>query len=768
MFYPLLIIPTLPLLGFLVAFSSHSNIKLAVSSTTTLSLCTFFTVILFAFFLSLNSNPEFIFLKTPSFTLNVLFIFDRLTIIMLLLITFMSMMIHFYSARYLISDAMQARFMSQLSLVTFSLIIFVMSGNLLTAFIGWEWIGLSLYLLLNHYHFDLNANKAAKKKFIINRVGDMCFLTAVILAYQYYGTSDFQTLFSSPTIHFIWLAHALSIKAIILSLVFVAVMTKSAQFPFHIWLPDTMETPTPVSALMHAGIINSGGFLLTRLSPLAIDYPLIMHGIFVIGFITLIMGSFFMLTQTDIKKQLAYSTMGQMGYMILQCGLGFFPAAIFHLIVHGFFKASLLLNAGSALKALSISQSNIAHSFQQKLFYAFCTLSLTFLIMHIGLDILAFFTHHLVLPVLIQTFLMMTMAQTIWQTLIHKYPPRFFIYIISMLTLLLTTYLFFTAGFKTLLFSVIQSKTSSIISAWEYSLTFLLLFLQFLSWFIPFSKLKTKTFQKLYLISFNKAYVEQFYRRYMLEPCRRTGDYFNDLLFRSSSRLLFQPPTLIALFMIIFCGYSIHAWIQGKLNQNILIIFIDLLLFIMLLLMANRTKTLKQLFVLIVGFEFTFVNMGLSLTQEGMPPAAIFHLINVVVLLLVLFFLLIEHRKPTPFINIELNTLPWLSIYLSIVLLLLIGVPGTASFISDFFIINALLQVSSFLALMMGFAIILMAIVVLHLLQLYVFSPAKFSRQNPRLSPLAHMVCLICIMMNIANGIYPKFLFFLINQMKGV
>ena len=260
---------------------------------------------------------------------------------------------HRYATNYLASDATQGRFMAQLSVLTAAVSFLVISGNMLTAFIGWQFVGLSLYILLNHYHYDSNANKSAKKKFIINRIGDLSFLSAVTLCYVYFGNSDFNLINISNDINVTLFNSTFSLNTLIVCLIFIAVMTKSAQFPFHIWLPDTMQAPTPVSAIMHAGVINSGGFLLARISGMINLSDLASNFIFCTGMLTVLTAAFFTLSQSDVKKQLAYSTMGQMGFMIVQCSIGLYTAAVFHLIAHGFFKAFLFLNAGNNLKLTS-------------------------------------------------------------------------------------------------------------------------------------------------------------------------------------------------------------------------------------------------------------------------------------------------------------------------------------------------------------------------------------------------------------------------------
>ncbi len=280
---------------------------------------------------------------------------DRLTAVMMMLITSVSLVIHVYSARYLEGDAGYARFFALLSFITFVILALVSSPNLFMLFIFWQLLSWALYLLLvfNFPHRDACRN--AFKTFIVHRVGDVSFLLGIFLTYKYFGTLEFTELFKvasqQPQMVSLLPGNGLEISAVSLIsvLIFVGAMAKSSQFPLHVWLPDTMDSPTPVSALMHAGIVNAGGFLMNRLAPFYALSPSTLHIAFVIGVITVVLGASIMLVQNDIKKTLGFSTMGQMGYMIMECGLGGFALAIFHLIAHGLFKASLFLSAGQGI-----------------------------------------------------------------------------------------------------------------------------------------------------------------------------------------------------------------------------------------------------------------------------------------------------------------------------------------------------------------------------------------------------------------------------------
>ena len=301
-------------------------------------------------FMLLPLNP-----KNPS-VLNIGMLVDRLTAVMMVLITSVSTVIHVYSIRYLEGDLGYARFFALLSFMTFVILSLVSSPNLFMLFVFWQLLSWALYLLLAFNFPNRPACQNAFKTFFVHRVGDVSFLCGIFLAYKYFGTLEFAGLFKAaaeqPQVISLF-SGMLDISAVtaIALLIFVGAMAKSAQFPLHVWLPDTMDSPTPVSALMHAGIINAGGFLLNRLAPFYALSPNTLHIVFVIGVLTVLLGASMMLAQNDIKKMLGFSTMGQMGYMIMECGLGAFALAIFHLIAHGLFKASLFLGAGKGIHA---------------------------------------------------------------------------------------------------------------------------------------------------------------------------------------------------------------------------------------------------------------------------------------------------------------------------------------------------------------------------------------------------------------------------------
>ena len=284
------------------------------------------------------------------------FYIDRLSAVMMVLISGVSTIIYLFSMRYMQQERGYSRFLALLAFTTFVLLCMVSSANLLMLFIFWQLLTWLLYLLSHHYAHPATM-EGAFKTYTLLRVGDVAFLSGIVLAHALYGTLEFQQLFiraaEDPITVSLWPGSGLEISAVtaITLLIFIGAMSKSAQFPLHMWLPDSLYAPTPVHALLHAGIINAGGFLLNRLAPLYGLSPTTLHLVFAIGAMTALLGAGMMLTQNDIKKTLGYSTIGQMGYMIMECGLGAFALAVFHLIAHGLFKATIFLNCGHVIHA---------------------------------------------------------------------------------------------------------------------------------------------------------------------------------------------------------------------------------------------------------------------------------------------------------------------------------------------------------------------------------------------------------------------------------
>ncbi|MDI3259598.1 MAG: proton-conducting transporter membrane subunit [Sinobacteraceae bacterium] len=274
---------------------------------------------------------------------------DHLAVAMAVLVAAISLVVHVYSMRYMADEPGYARFFALLDLMTADILLLVCAGDLLTLLLAWFLVGVVLYFLLGHDTTRTASGRYAFWTFLTYRIGDLPLLAAALLLWRGYGSLQLPELFdriaAEPGVQLAgW-----SVVGVAALLVALAAFARSAQFPLHPWLPYSMEGPTPVSALMHAGIVNAGGFLLNRFAPLFLHTPAVLHTVFVVGLVTALMGSALMLTQNDIKKSLGYSTMGQMGFMVMECGLGAFSLAIYHLIAHGLFKATLFLGSGSVI-----------------------------------------------------------------------------------------------------------------------------------------------------------------------------------------------------------------------------------------------------------------------------------------------------------------------------------------------------------------------------------------------------------------------------------
>lgn len=286
---------------------------------------------------------------------------DSLTAIMLVVVTFVSLLVHVYSLGYMSEDKSIARFMSYLSLFTFFMLALVTSDNFVQLFFGWEGVGVASYLLIGFWHHKDSANNAAIKAFVTNRIGDFGLMIAIALIFLTFNTVEYAELFTAlktytPHSNSI-LGYNFNVVDLICILLFIGAMGKSAQIGLHVWLADAMEGPTPVSALIHAAtMVTAGVFLVARCSPIFELSPIALAFVTIIGAATAIFAATIALTQNDIKKIIAYSTCSQLGYMFFACGISAYSAAIFHLATHAFFKALLFLGAGSVIHAMHHEQ----------------------------------------------------------------------------------------------------------------------------------------------------------------------------------------------------------------------------------------------------------------------------------------------------------------------------------------------------------------------------------------------------------------------------
>ena len=290
------------------------------------------------------------------------FLIDPLTTMMMLVVTFVSLMVHIYTIGYMHDDPGYQRFFSYISLFTFSMLMLVMSNNFLQLFFGWEAVGLVSYLLIGFWYTRDTAIYANLKAFLVNRVGDFGFILGIGLVLAHFGSLDYATVFArapelaSATIT-LWPGQEWSLMTVICILLFIGAMGKSAQFPLHVWLPDSMEGPTPISALIHAAtMVTAVIFMVTRMSPLFELSDTALSFVLVIGAITALFMGFLGIIQNDIKRVVAYSTLSQLGYMTVALGASAYSVAVFHLMTHAFFKALLFLAAGSVIIGMHHNQ----------------------------------------------------------------------------------------------------------------------------------------------------------------------------------------------------------------------------------------------------------------------------------------------------------------------------------------------------------------------------------------------------------------------------
>ena len=308
------------------------------------------------------NGPVYTWLVSGGTRFEIGFLIDRLSALMMVVVTFVSLMVHVYTVGYMADDPGYQRFFAYIALFTFSMLMLVMANNFLQLFFGWEAVGLVSYLLIGFWYTRPSAIYANLKAFLVNRVGDFGFLLAVALVLATFGTLDYAAVFSrapamaGATIEVIPGVPWLLVSAICIGL-FVGAMGKSAQFPLHVWLPDSMEGPTPISALIHAAtMVTAGIFMVARMSPLFELSDPARSMVLIVGGITAFFMALIAMVQYDIKRVVAYSTLSQLGYMTVALGASAYSVAIFHLMTHAFFKALLFLGAGSVIIALHHEQ----------------------------------------------------------------------------------------------------------------------------------------------------------------------------------------------------------------------------------------------------------------------------------------------------------------------------------------------------------------------------------------------------------------------------
>jgi len=355
------LVPAFPLLGFLLNgfFGKRFGIGfVTIIGPLVIGLSFAQSIVLFFQMLSAEGNVLhenlYTWIASGNFEVGINFYVDQLSGLYLLVVTGVGFLIHVYSVGYMRGELGYYRFFAYLNLFIFFMLILILGDSFLLMFVGWEGVGLCSYLLIGYYFEKDSAGEAAKKAFLFNRIGDFGVLSAVLLIFLVFGSIEFVTINAEASSR---LEEGSLLVTVITMLLFLGATGKSAQIPLFVWLPDAMEGPTPVSALIHAAtMVTAGLYMLARLSHLFVLSPLTMNVIAVVGAATALLAATIAITQTDIKRVLAYSTVSQLGYMFLAIGVGAFSAGIFHVMTHAFFKALLFLGSGSVILALHHEQ----------------------------------------------------------------------------------------------------------------------------------------------------------------------------------------------------------------------------------------------------------------------------------------------------------------------------------------------------------------------------------------------------------------------------
>lgn len=364
------LIPAIPFIGFLINGLFSRWIKRGFSgilACLTVGISFLLAVIAFLKLQQLPASDRLIevavwtWIKAGAFQVQIGFQLDPLSSVMILVVTGVAFLIHIYSIGYMGEDPAFARYFSYLNLFTFAMLVLVLANNFLFMFVGWEGVGLCSYLLIGFWYEKKSASDAGKKAFIVNRIGDFGFILGMVAIFAVFNTLDFTQVFNSIGIHHAFLVKerffSLSLITLITLSLFLGATGKSAQLPLYIWLPDAMEGPTPVSALIHAAtMVTAGVYMIARTSSLFLLSGTSLMVVAIVGVLTAFFAATIGVMQNDIKRVLAYSTISQLGYMFLGCGVGAFTAGIFHLMTHAFFKALLFLGAGSVIHAMSGEQ----------------------------------------------------------------------------------------------------------------------------------------------------------------------------------------------------------------------------------------------------------------------------------------------------------------------------------------------------------------------------------------------------------------------------
>ncbi len=541
-----ILLPLLPLLTALIVAVGDDRSRRARSQLAVLPIGAAFCGAIATLYLVTTQGPISIRFydaaSAASLTFPIGFYIDRLSAVMMVLISGIGTVIYAYSIDYMYQDPHEPRYLALIGLALFVLLCLVSSANLMMLFLFWQLLSFLLYLLA-HNHTHAGTLEGAFKTFTLLRVGDVTFLAGIVLAYALYGTLEFPALFAKAaesSVTFSPLSGLdISGATAVTLLLFIGGMSKSAQFPFHIWLPHYLYAPTPATALLHAGIINAGGFLINRLAPLFGLSSTTLHVAFVVGTLTAVLGASMMLAQNDIKKTLGFSTVGQMGYMIMECGLGAFSLAVFHLIAHGLFKATVFLNSGNEIHKAR-QEAHLPHTGQEEEEQTFSPLTwstgfVTTLMIPLLILLLTHGVLHIPLlesqgTVIFLFFIWITSSQAILTLTRLRTVPSWEVSAAMLFTLLFVVfmYLFAVESFTAFLYpdpiEVASYFKAAALPSWLFDLIILLsTVMTVLSWCYLYMRAHGRTVWmppwveglriQLYVLFMNRLYVDELYDR---------------------------------------------------------------------------------------------------------------------------------------------------------------------------------------------------------------------------------------------------------------
>jgi NADH-quinone oxidoreductase subunit L len=541
-----ILLPLLPLVTALIVAVGDDRSRRARSQLAVLPIGAAFCGAIATLYLVTTQGPISIRFydaaSAASLTFPIGFYIDRLSAVMMVLISGIGTVIYAYSIGYMYQDPHEPRYLALIGLALFVLLCLVSSANLMMLFLFWQLLSFLLYLLA-HNHTHAGTLEGAFKTFTLLRVGDVTFLAGIVLAYALYGTLEFPALFAKAAESSVTFSPlpGLDINGAtaVTLLLFIGGMSKSAQFPFHIWLPHYLYAPTPATALLHAGIINAGGFLINRLAPLFGLSSTTLHVAFVVGTLTAVLGATMMLAQNDIKKTLGFSTVGQMGYMIMECGLGAFSLAVFHLIAHGLFKATVFLNSGNEIHKAR-QEAHLPHTGQEEEEQTFSPLTWsTGFVTTLMIPLLILLVTHGMLhipllesqgTVIFLFFIWITSSQAILTLTRLRAVPSWEVSAAMLFTLLFVVfmYLFAVESFTAFLYpdpsEVASYFKAAALPSWLFDLIILLsTVMTVLSWCYLYMRAHGRTLWmppwvedlriQLYVLFMNRLYVDELYDR---------------------------------------------------------------------------------------------------------------------------------------------------------------------------------------------------------------------------------------------------------------